>query len=82
METGSLVNVMKTFGPMKEPILKNCVIQVLKGLMYLHKQGVIHRDIKGANILTDKEWFIYFSFFYLIVFLYNLPHFFFLLKAY
>lgn len=38
---------------------------MLEGLVYLHEQGVIHRDIKGANILTTKEvnGCILFSFF-------------------
>lgn len=29
--------------------------QILEGVNYLHNEGVIHRDIKAANILVDHD---------------------------
>nr|XP_010312974.1 MAP3K epsilon protein kinase isoform X1 [Solanum lycopersicum] len=57
VENGSLANIVKPnkFGPFPESLVAVYISQVLEGLVYLHEQGVIHRDIKGANILTTKE---------------------------
>ncbi|PSR88327.1 MAP3K epsilon protein kinase [Actinidia chinensis var. chinensis] len=57
VENGSLANIIKPnkFGPFPESLVVVYIAQVLEGLVYLHDQGVIHRDIKGANILTTKE---------------------------
>lgn len=55
MENGSLQNVIKKFGAFSESLAAIYIVQVLRGLKYLHEQGVLHRDIKGANILTNKE---------------------------
>ena len=55
MENGSLANVMKKFGQLDEGLIAIYIRQVLHGLAYLHEQGVMHRDIKGANILITKD---------------------------
>jgi serine/threonine protein kinase len=55
MENGSLSGVIKKFGAFSESLSAIYVSQVLNGLSYLHEQGVLHRDIKGANILTTKD---------------------------
>lgn len=54
-ENGSLHSISKNFGRFPENLVSLYMSQVLHGLLYLHEQGVIHRDIKGANILTTKQ---------------------------
>lgn len=54
-ENGSLHGVLKKFGRFPEQLVGLYILQVLQGLVYLHDQGVIHRDIKGSNILATKE---------------------------
>ncbi|KAG6008670.1 hypothetical protein E4U21_004025 [Claviceps maximensis] len=54
-ENGSLHSIIKAYGKFPENLVGVYMTQVLRGLQYLHDQGVIHRDIKGANILTTKD---------------------------
>jgi serine/threonine protein kinase len=54
-ENGSLNSITKNFGRFPENLVAVYMAQVLQGLVYLHEQGVMHRDIKGANILTTKQ---------------------------
>jgi len=58
VENGSLSSIVKKFGKFPENLVCVYISQVLEGLVYLHEQGVVHRDIKGANILTTKEGII------------------------
>ena len=55
MEGGSLYDVMKRCGNFTEALLKVYISQVLCGLGYLHQQHIVHRDLKGVNILLTKD---------------------------
>lgn len=50
---GSVQLMLKLYGLFEEPLIRNFIRQVLIGLAYLHGEDIIHRDIKGANILID-----------------------------
>jgi mitogen-activated protein kinase kinase kinase len=52
---GSVAKMLVTYGPLGESLIANFVRQILKGLAYLHSKDIIHRDIKGANILVDHQ---------------------------
>mmetsp|Transcript_4502 Transcript_4502/g.10849 ORF Transcript_4502/g.10849 Transcript_4502/m.10849 type:complete len:545 (-) Transcript_4502:89-1723(-) len=55
VENGSLASILKKFGSFTEQLVSIYIAQVLDGLTYLHEQGVIHRDIKGANVLVTRD---------------------------
>jgi serine/threonine protein kinase len=55
IENGSLAGIIKKFNTFQEALVAFFTRQVLQGLKYLHHEGLVHRDIKGANLLTTKD---------------------------
>jgi len=49
---GSVSTLLKAFGAFPEPVLAQYTRQCFEGLQYIHAHAVMHRDIKGANILV------------------------------
>ncbi|KAK9459023.1 kinase-like domain-containing protein [Lipomyces oligophaga] len=52
---GSVASLLNNYGPLEEPLIRIFVRQILCGLNYLHDKDIIHRDIKGANVLVDNK---------------------------
>ncbi|NXU33944.1 M3K19 kinase, partial [Drymodes brunneopygia] len=48
---GSISSILHRFGPLPEVVLCKYTKQILQGVAYLHDNCVVHRDIKGNNVM-------------------------------
>jgi hypothetical protein len=55
MDCGSLKAFVRRNGRLREPILKHITKGVVIGLDYLHRQRMVHRDIKPDNVLISHK---------------------------
>ncbi|XP_061557090.1 mitogen-activated protein kinase kinase kinase 3 isoform X1 [Phycodurus eques] len=55
MPGGSVKDQLKAYGALTEHVTRKYTRQILEGMSYLHSNMIVHRDIKGANILRDSE---------------------------
>jgi serine/threonine protein kinase len=55
MDGTNLRDLVKKFGPMDVGRACHCTRQVAEALDQLHRSGLVHRDVKPANILVDRQ---------------------------
>ncbi|KAJ3024477.1 UNVERIFIED_CONTAM: Protein kinase [Siphonaria sp. JEL0065] len=54
MEGGRLTDIIEN-NKMSEPQIAAVCQEIVKGLIHLHKRGIIHRDIKSDNVLVGRD---------------------------
>ena len=52
---GELFDYIRSNLSLSEPIACHIFLQLVSAVNYVHKQGVIHRDLKPDNILIDQK---------------------------
>jgi mitogen-activated protein kinase kinase kinase ANP1 len=50
---GSISSMLNEFGAFPESLIRRYTKQILRGVCYLHSRNIVHRDIKGANVLIS-----------------------------
>jgi len=55
VDGGSVSRVLREFGSLSERQTQLYTQQIMEGLTYLHEKKVVHRDLKGENLLVDKN---------------------------
>ncbi|CAL1547578.1 unnamed protein product [Lymnaea stagnalis] len=54
MPGGSVAYLLGEYGVFTENVIVSYTRQILRGLAYLHDNHILHRDLKGANLLIDS----------------------------
>lgn len=55
VEADDLAATVSQSGPLPISDAHNVILQAATGLQYVHEQGIVHRDVKPANLLRDKD---------------------------
>ncbi|HJU66740.1 MAG TPA: protein kinase [Gemmatimonadaceae bacterium] len=55
IEGRSLEDIIASQGPLPVPVVLHVLRSATSALAYAHERGIVHRDIKSANILVDRD---------------------------